>query len=124
MSIFISIVMIGTIGIKSYSYNCHFSETSTLEDICHKDDRNSCCPDDESDIEGCCKKETKVYQAKFDSFNSFQIEIPFLGNSELSYVFHFSQQRCSEKSIIENFNKAPPSLSGRQRLVLHQIFRI
>lgn len=132
-SLLILFTFIGNVGMNVFTHSCKEdgifrSYFVQLQDHCEDHDKEvvpSCCKKKEVKDKDCCNDELDVFKIKLDFFSQYQVSIPlfFLQGNLNQYTFEFGETRLL--SFYQNhFVHPPPKPSGRQILLLNQVFRI
>ncbi len=135
ISFLISIVFIGTIGIRVFTHSCEEDgvfKTYFVQTNNHCEDKKKelppCCKKEkeEKDKKDCCNDETEVFKLKVDyvsfwndfSFQLFQIP-------ENQYFSFDNVIILSEQQTLQSCNSdPPPKLCGREILLKKQVLII
>ena len=130
--IFILFILVGSSGLKVFTHSCEEDGIFTsyfiqLEDHCEdeKEDLPSCCQTETQKEDDCCNDEVEVYKVKFDYFQDVQLDVPFFALQpeaiKIKYVAELQSVTATKRPLLR---PPPNSKSGRQLLILHQVFRI
>ncbi len=98
-------------------------------DCCKKkaQPKKSCCENPAPEKRGCTKKSTKVFQLKTEfevaSADFKKLDLPKTWAAVSSLIAFFSPTPAVQISKLQDFERPPPSLSGRMRCVLHGVSR-
>ena len=130
--IFILFILVGSSGLKVFTHSCEEDGIFTsyliqLEDHCEdeKEDLPSCCQTETQKEDDCCNDEVEVYKVKFDYFQDVQLDVPFLALQPEAIKINYAAELRSVTATEQPLLRPPPnSKSGRQLLILHQVFRI
>ena len=123
-------VFIGNIGINIYTHSCEedgefHSVLIKVQHSCEEDEEKPSCCKAESKKSDCCKDEVNFFKVKFDYFNKTSVKVPssilsLTTNVEYSIVLAFK-----ESTFLNIYpSQPPPKPSGREILVLNQVFLI
>lgn len=103
--------------------HCEEETEEVLPPCCQKAKASSC---DQSVLEkDCCNDEVDVFKINLDYFSEYQVEVPNLFFVENAFKFEIPQLDLALSCYNpEKYTHPPPKWSGRDILILHQVFRI
>lgn len=124
-------VFLGNIGVNVFVHSCPEDGTFTSlivksDDHCkdHVEELDACCSEEEIK-DDCCKDEVKTYHVKFEYFDSYDLDVPFLTFVYDQPLFHFIAEIVTESEQQSYKVRPPPKKpSGQKILILNQVFRI
>ena len=130
--IFILFILVGSSGLKVFTHSCEEDGIFTsyfiqLEDHCEdeKEDLPSCCQTETQKEDDCCNDEVEIYKVKFDYFQDVQLDAPFFALQPEVFQINYSADLQGVIATEQPLFRPPPEgKSGRQLLILHQVFRI
>ena len=130
------ILLIGNIGVNVFQHIC--KEDGVLTSYFIKSDDHHCL--DEEKIEShemeccsknekqtksdCCNDDIQYFKIKLDFFDDPSIHIPVTSVISLPSNFSFEFNETQTEYYTNNFINPPPKLSGKEILILHQVFII
>jgi hypothetical protein len=123
-------VFVGNIGINIYTHSCEEDgEYHTFlikgQHSCEEEEDKSVCCEEESKTSDCCKDEVNFFKVNFDYFDNSSVQIPS-SVLFLSTKFEHSILVAFQESGFQRIfpTQPPPKPSGREILLLNQVFRI
>lgn len=135
ISFLISIVFIGTIGIRVFTHSCEEDgvfKTYFVQTNNHCEDKKKelppCCKKEkeEKDKKDCCNDETEVFKLKVDyvSFwNDFSFQ-SFVIPENRSFSFEKNVVPFEKQTLQSSNSDPPPKLCGRKILLKKQVLII
>lgn len=129
-------LFVGNIGVNVFQHICkedgvmtsYFVKTG--DDHCenkreiHQHQKSCCSSEKEDKKKDCCNDQTEFFKIDLDFFNDPSISIPTASLVFIpsNYVFVFNETQ--KEYYTTNYIKPPPSNSGRDILIKHQVFII
>jgi hypothetical protein len=139
LSLLILFTFVGNIGLRVFTHSCeedgifrsYFVELQdhcqdkkkeVLPPCCQKEQKQSCGVELKDD---CCQDEVDVYKINFDYYSELKIQLPDHLFLSVDFNFSFDFKLYPLASIEDKREyQEPPKASGRQLLILNQLFRI